>query len=117
MSDIKFLPKKKLKEVRMIKGVKQAVLAESIFVDQAQYSRKERGEVKISINEWKRLANVLQVELEEIYEEEQKTVKIVNNTDNKDSSINGFEITIKAPKNIFDEINSKLDKIINHFDL
>lgn len=117
MSDPKFIPKNKLKEVRECKKIQQTILAESIFIDQAQYSRKERGEVKISIEEWSRLAKALDVQLEEIYEDEPKSIKIVNNTDNEDNSINGFEITIKAPKTIFEEINTKLDKIIKHFDL
>ena len=113
MNNSPYIPKNKLRETRKKKKINQTLLAENALIDQGQYSRKERGEVKIHDEEWDRLAKALGVNRSEIYEEEPKVIKIVNNTDNKDHSINGFEITIKAPKNVFENLSTKLDLVID----
>ena len=85
-------------------------------MDQAQYSRRETGKVPISDNEWERFAKELGVDKNEIFESEPKVINIVNNTDNKDSSLNAFEITIKAPNHFFEDLNRKIDLLINKID-
>jgi hypothetical protein len=40
----------------------------------------------------------------------------VNNVDNKDNPINAFEITIKTPNNLFDDLNKKIDFLITKID-
>ena len=108
-----FIPKEKLKKVRTSLGFKQIIFAEKVAMDQAQYSRRETGKVAVSDKEWERFAKELGVSKEEIYESDPQVINIVNNTDNKDSSINAFEITIKAPNKFFDELHKKMDFIIH----
>ena len=108
-----YISKEKLKEIRVRKGFKQIEFAEKVYMDQSQYSRRESGKVPISEEEWKRFALALEVDKSEIFEAEPRTINIVNNTDNKDHSINAFEITIKAPNHFFEDLNKKMDFIIN----
>jgi transcriptional regulator with XRE-family HTH domain len=49
-------------------------LADLIGMTQCNYSRRENGKKEITLNEWTKIANVLNVDLEEIYQ------PFVNNT-------------------------------------
>ncbi|MCZ8331550.1 MAG: helix-turn-helix transcriptional regulator [Flavobacterium sp.] len=107
-----FIPKERLKNVRIQRGYKQSEFAERVAMDQSQYSRRETGKVAITDDEWERFAAALGVEKEEIVETEPRVINIVNNSNNKGNSINAFEITIKAPSNFFQDLNNKLDFLI-----
>ncbi|WP_396175294.1 helix-turn-helix domain-containing protein [Flavobacterium sp.] len=116
MSKGLFIPKEKLRAMRTSKGFKQTPFAEMVAMDQSQYSRRESGKVPVSEEEWERFAKVLHVNKEEIYESEPRVINIVNNSDNKDNSINAFEISIKAPHHLFEDLNKKIDFLITKFD-
>ena len=45
-------------------------------MDVSNYSRREKGQVKISLSEWEKLANILQEPIEYIYESEDTQVFI-----------------------------------------
>lgn len=107
-----FIPKEKLKKVRLNQNIKQKELAEKVCMDQAQYSRRESGKLHITDEEWNRLATALNVDKEAIYEAELPSLKIVNNNGNKGNSINGFEIIIKTPNGIIENLFTKMDKLI-----
>jgi transcriptional regulator with XRE-family HTH domain len=112
MAKMTFIPKERLKNVRIQRGYKQSEFAERVAMDQSQYSRRETGKVAITDDEWERFAAALGVEKEEIVETEPRVINIVNNSNNKGNSINAFEITIKAPSNFFQDLNNKLDFLI-----
>ena len=101
----------KLIELRKAKKITQSQMAKNIHMEQTTYSRKERGKSPISEDEWNRLANVLNVEVEQI--------KDLNNSysiKNDHWSPNNNSISIQyvnIPKNVFDIIikyNSKLEE-------
>lgn len=56
----------KLKNLRKQKGISQEKMAKIIGTDASNYSRKERGEVRIFDNEWEKLAKILEVSVEDI---------------------------------------------------
>lgn len=62
------MQKQNLKNVRLAKGVTQQKMADVICRDKSAYCRKERGEAKILMTEWQKMALYLQVDLEEIYQ-------------------------------------------------
>ncbi|MEC5395932.1 helix-turn-helix transcriptional regulator [Bergeyella sp. RCAD1439] len=70
------MEKEKLRNLRVSKGVSQDIMAEVICRDKSAYCRKEKGEVKITMNEWEKMAKFLNVGIEEIYESDTKEVKI-----------------------------------------
>jgi transcriptional regulator with XRE-family HTH domain len=64
--------KEKLIEMRNLRGFTQKDIAEKLNMEVSGYSRRETGDTKIRINEWMKLAKILNVPLEDIYEEDEK---------------------------------------------
>ncbi|KQT24259.1 hypothetical protein ASG22_09600 [Chryseobacterium sp. Leaf405] len=76
--------KNKLIRVRKAKYT-QENMAKLLHMSQSQYQRRETGEIKISDEEWKKIAKVLDVEVEDIKEED-VVQSIINNYDNSSGS-------------------------------
>ncbi|MCL2596145.1 MAG: helix-turn-helix domain-containing protein [Paludibacter sp.] len=62
------MEKFKLIETRKNKGYSQMYMAEMLCVDESNYCRREKGQSKISFAEWKKLAKILGVSIEDIFE-------------------------------------------------
>lgn len=77
--------KEKLIKKRNEKDFTQKDLAEYLNISQTQYSRKEKGEVEISEEEWERISKLLETEVEEI-KETSDNKNITNYFDNVTSS-------------------------------
>lgn len=60
--------KTKLQNVRLKRHMSQEEIADLIGMTQSTYSRKEKGITNITLQEWIKLAKVLAVEKEEIYQ-------------------------------------------------
>lgn len=54
----------RLKKLRKQKGISQENMAKILGTDTSNYSRKERGEVKIFDDEWEKIAKTLGVPVE-----------------------------------------------------
>ncbi|MBK1897969.1 helix-turn-helix transcriptional regulator [Chryseobacterium paridis] len=72
------MQKEKLRLIRKRKGYTQQQIADIIATDVSNYSRKESGDVKIVRAEWEKIANFLDVTMEDIYEEDDAQI-VVNN--------------------------------------
>jgi len=59
---------RKLRTIRKAKGISQEKMAELLCTVTSNYSRKERGEVRIQDDEWGKIANALEVTIEDIKE-------------------------------------------------
>ena len=66
--------KNKLIKARKDKKFSQQDIAEHLNISQTQYLRKEKGEIGITEQEWERIAKLLSVEVEEIKEEDGKSI-------------------------------------------
>lgn len=60
----------------------QESMAKILHMTQSQYQRREKGEIKISDEEWERMAKALNTSVEEIKEED-STIHQINNYDNQ----------------------------------
>ena len=105
-------PKQKLKELRKLK-YSQVEFAELVAMDQSQYNRREKGRIPISDSEWERFAKALNVEVDTIKEADVPIINITHNHGKNDNSINGYEIKVNVPKEIFDIFHTKLDTLIS----
>jgi transcriptional regulator with XRE-family HTH domain len=65
------MKKSKLSTVRSSKGFTQQKMAERLFMDVSNYSRRENGTIKINNNEWEKIAEILDVSVDEIYESDE----------------------------------------------
>ena len=79
------MEKIKLIEVRKSKGYSQNQMAEELCMDVSNYNRRENGQSKISHSEWEKLSKILNVPVEEIYENEEANLFVF-----KDSSIGNY---------------------------
>lgn len=83
------MQKEKLRAIRKKKGYTQQQIADIIATDVSNYSRKENGDVKIIKEEWEKIANFLQIPMEEIYEDDESKV-VVNNENNSTGENSGL---------------------------
>ncbi|ASK30607.1 transcriptional regulator [Chryseobacterium sp. T16E-39] len=72
------MQKERLRSLRKKKGYTQQQIADIIATDVSNYSRKESGDVKIVRAEWEKIANFLDVTMEDIYEDDDTSI-VVNN--------------------------------------
>jgi len=72
--------KQRLILVRKNRKLSQAYIAKALCMDTSNYNRREKGEVKISYSEWKKLANILEVSLDDILEEDTPQIFISSNS-------------------------------------
>lgn len=104
----------KLKAVRKDKGLSQEQMAKSLSTDTSNYSRKERGEVKIHEDEWLKLAKVLDVSIDEIKETERTfSFQYDNSTfhDHSGSNVNYYNIPNSLIENLQEYINLLKEEI------
>ena len=72
--------KNKLITARKERNMTQSDMADLLFISQSQYQRREHGEIRISDDEWMRIAKFLGKEVQDIKEEDNITT--VYNYDN-----------------------------------
>ena len=72
--------KNKLITARKERNMTQNDMADLLFMSQSQYQRRERGEIRISDEEWERMAKLLGKETEEIKEEDCITIYNYDNS-------------------------------------
>lgn len=65
------MEKVKLIEARKSKGLSQMYMAEKLNIDESNYCRREKGQAKIIISEWEKISQILDVPLEDIYENDE----------------------------------------------
>lgn len=102
----------KIRYCRLKKKLSQEELAQLVGVSQVTIGNWEQGK-SIKHEFIKKLANALNVSSDFLLEDIQNTnSKMLTNSEIKG---NDFEITIKAPNHYFDDLNKKMDFIINRF--
>lgn len=79
------MEKKLLIQVRNTKGFTQKEMADLMAMDVSNYNRREKGSVKISKDEWGKLAKILDVLFGQIYEPDESHYFVF-----KDNSIGNY---------------------------
>jgi transcriptional regulator with XRE-family HTH domain len=72
------MEKIKLINTRKRKGMSTKEMADLIPMEEYSYRRREKGETRITYKEWQKIAAILEVEVEDIFETEQQAVNIHN---------------------------------------
>lgn len=113
----------KLRSIRKQKGISQEKMAKILFTDTSNYSRKERGETKIYNDEWEKIAETLEVPVEEIKESSNNLIKNGNSIFNDNlreynkhdsfpDHLNDYINLLKEQNEILKEENLRLKKEI-----
>ncbi|PWW27117.1 MULTISPECIES: helix-turn-helix domain-containing protein [unclassified Chryseobacterium] len=94
----------KLRNLRKQKGISQEKMAKILSTDPSNYSRKERGEVRIHDEEWQKLAEALEVPVEDIKEE--KELRLVHNDNStfNDNSGNYYNQHFNIPNSVIENL-------------
>ncbi len=100
----------KLRKLRDERKLSQQQVADSIGVKQNTYSRWESDLSTFKIEYLSKLAKVFNVEPIELISSD-TNFSIVHNTNNKDSSVNGFNIYMDM-KDVFKDLLDSKDEII-----
>lgn len=72
------MEKIKLIEARKNKGYSQEYMASELCLAESSYCRKEKGQLKITLEEWKKFSELLGVSVEDIFEPDDNQVCIYN---------------------------------------
>ncbi len=83
------MEKTKLKNKRTSLGFSQEDLANYLATDKSNYCKKEKGVVKISNQEWQKLATYLSCEVEDIFEKEENAF-LINSLNGDNNVFNAY---------------------------
>lgn len=70
--------KNKLVDMRKMLGFTQEEMAEVLHMDVSCYCRRESGQIKISAQQWQKIAETLGVSVEEIYQSDDVLFSVLN---------------------------------------
>ena len=105
------MEKTKLIKVRNTKGLTQDEMAVMMGMDQTTYSRKEKGNLKINSREWKKIAQILDVPLSEIFEQEDISV-VINNDNSPNSKVMTYSSDYcNVPEYILESLRNYIKKL------
>jgi transcriptional regulator with XRE-family HTH domain len=103
------MEKSKLIEARNNKGLSQKQIAERLCMDVSNYNRREKGLSKIAPSEWEKIANFLEVSVEDIYENEEATFIICK--DHSVGIINGINNVYTVPEFLLESQRKYIAKL------
>ena len=104
------MTKDKLKKTRTEKGFSQQDVAKYLNINQTGYSRKENGTIPVTDDEWERLANLLNVEVDDIKEDDSQKSINQNFEGITDSNyIGSNNVYYNVPEFILNSLNDYID--------
>ena len=102
------IKKHKLIDARKKRSYSQDYLAGYLDIDVSSYSRKENGIIKISHDEWQKLAKALEMPMEDIYESDESMIFIFNdNSTGNGNIVNNYTI----PQSIWESQKKYIEKL------
>mgnify|MGYP000933601741 FL=1 len=101
--------KSKLIKMRRKLGFTQDRMAEALCMDVSCYCRRESGQIKIPAEQWLRIAKILGVSLEEIYESEDELISVEgrNNATIKCAEVRQYTL----PEEILDRYKKHIEML------
>ena len=103
------MEKVKLIEARKNKGYSQMYMADKLCVDESNYCRREKGHSKISFAEWEKLAQILNVSVEDIYETDENQLFICK--DNASGNYQGTNNIYSVPESLLETQQKYIKKL------
>ncbi len=102
----------KIRKYRELKDYSQEYMAQKLNINQSQYSRIEKNASDISIEKALKICETLEISISELLDEKQVSVSYFHNRDSSHAS-NGNIIIHNYPKDVFEKILERLDKLEN----
>ncbi len=107
----------KLRNLRKRKNISQQEMAKIIGTDTSNYSRKERGEVRIYIDEWEKMARALDVTIEDIKNEGEEVSDSYSHSNITEQSGNGLnfyhvpDIFIETQRKYINKLEKEVESL------
>lgn len=105
------MEKTKLSEVRKRKNISQEKMAEILCIDVSNYNRREKGTAKISLQEWQKIADILETPIEEIYDNDEGMVIIFNDNSTGTGYGVGVVNNYNIPLSIWESQKKYIEKL------
>lgn len=91
-------------------------MADLLFMDVSNYNRREKGTAKISLPEWQKIAETLEVSLGDIYEADENRVFIFNDnsTGNGILNTNNYNIPLslwESQKKYIEKLEAEIESL------
>ena len=86
------MQKTKLASARKSKNFSQEYMANALCIDVSNYSRREKGQIKIAPAEWEKISTVLEVPLESIYETDENMMFVYNDQSSGNSGNHFYSV-------------------------
>jgi len=106
------LIQEKLKILRKHKGFSQEKMAKIISTDPSNYSRKERGEIRIHDEEWQKIADALEVAVEKIKDEKSSSI-VHNDNSTLHNQSNSYILNHNLPNSILENLQDYISMLKN----
>lgn len=103
------MEKTKLINTRNLRGLTQKDVAEKLNLDVSTYNRKENGNVKVRQEEWEKLAEILNVPIEDIYESEESHCVVFK--DNAVGNYTGTNHIYSVPEFVLENQRKYIEKL------
>jgi len=94
------MEKVKLSSKRKEKGISQSFVAENLCMDVSCYNRREKGQIKITLQEWEKIAKLLDVPTSDIFESDENQVFICK--DNSTIHYQGTNNIFSIPEHLLE---------------
>lgn len=88
------MEKQKLIATRKSRGFSQEKMAQLLHIDVSNYNRREKGQAKITANEWEKLSVLLNVSVEDIFENEESMIFVCRDNETGNNQGNNQIYTI-----------------------
>jgi len=106
------MEKVKLIEARKNKGYSQEYMADRLSMDESNYCRREKGQIKISFEEWRKISEILQVAIEDIFESDENQIFFHNeNSPGSCQGNNNSTIYSSVPEFILESLQKYINRL------
>lgn len=104
------MEKLKLQKARIRRGLSQQEIAILANMDQATYCRKENGISKVTSNEWKKFSSILDIPLKDIFEGEEKSMLMDNNSAGDKMALNNSNY-FNVPEYVLESLKKYIERL------
>ena len=103
--------KERLIEMRKARGFTTQEIAEKMCKSASSYHRREKGQTKIHFDEWQKLAKILDVPLEAIYEPEDSQSIMFNDSSTATGNYFGTNNIYSIPESLLETQSKYIKKL------
>lgn len=111
------MTKEKLFAKRTEKGISQEEMADLLGLNTSNYNRREKGETRIKITEWEKIAEILKVPISDIFESDEAPIYKIIAKNNTESLIGNQNTSSNMDKSTLENLNNYIQSLVESIKL